>query len=93
MVREKGADVASIESYDEAEFDRLMAMNLRSIFLGMRHVIPVMLAQGAGAVVNRRGKSLRWQRILIALPVYVPGRCEGIMRTSTQSERHYDQAG
>ena len=44
--------LASIEAYDEAEFDRLMAVNLRSIFLGMRHVIPVMLAQGGGAVVN-----------------------------------------
>jgi NAD(P)-dependent dehydrogenase (short-subunit alcohol dehydrogenase family) len=44
--------VASIENYEEAEFDRLMAVNLRSIFLGMRHVIPVMLAQGGGAVVN-----------------------------------------
>ena len=44
--------VASIENYDEAEFDRLMAVNLRSIFLGMRHVIPVMLEQGGGAVVN-----------------------------------------
>ena len=44
--------VASIETYDETEFDRLMAVNLRSIFLGMRHVIPVMLEQGAGAVVN-----------------------------------------
>jgi NAD(P)-dependent dehydrogenase (short-subunit alcohol dehydrogenase family) len=44
--------VASIETYDEEEFDRLMAVNLRSIFLGMRHVIPVMLEQGGGAVVN-----------------------------------------
>ena len=44
--------VASIETYDEAEFDRLMAVNLRSIFLGLRHVIPVMLGQGGGAVVN-----------------------------------------
>jgi NAD(P)-dependent dehydrogenase (short-subunit alcohol dehydrogenase family) len=44
--------LASIETYDEAEFDRLMAINLRSIFLGMRHVIPVMLKQGGGAVVN-----------------------------------------
>ena len=44
--------IASIETYDEAEFDRLIAVNLRSIFLGMRHVIPVMLAQGGGAVVN-----------------------------------------
>ena len=44
--------LASIEAYDEDEFDRLMAVNLRSIFLGMRHVIPVMLGQGGGAVVN-----------------------------------------
>ena len=44
--------VASIETYDEVEFDRLMAVNLRSIFLGLRHVIPVMLRQGGGAVVN-----------------------------------------
>jgi NAD(P)-dependent dehydrogenase (short-subunit alcohol dehydrogenase family) len=44
--------VASIEEYDEAEFDRLIAVNLRSIFLGMRHVLPVMLQQGGGAIVN-----------------------------------------
>lgn len=44
--------VASIECYDEAEFDRIIAINLRSIFLGLRHVLPVMLAQGSGAVVN-----------------------------------------
>src|SRR5271154_3529589 len=44
--------LASIENYDEAEFDRLIAVNLRSIFLGMRHVIPVMLAHGGGAGGN-----------------------------------------
>ncbi|HXC58265.1 MAG TPA: SDR family oxidoreductase [Steroidobacteraceae bacterium] len=44
--------IASIEAYEEAEFDRLIAVNLRSIFLGLRHVIPVMLEQGGGAIVN-----------------------------------------
>jgi len=49
--------VASIETYDEEEFDRIIAVNLKGIFLGLRHVIPVMLAQGAngqrgGAIVN-----------------------------------------
>ena len=44
--------LASTEAYDIDEFDRLMAVNLRSIFLGMRFVLPVMLAQGAGAIVN-----------------------------------------
>ena len=44
--------IASIENYEEAEFDRLIAINLRSIFLGLRYVIPVMLEQGGGAIVN-----------------------------------------
>jgi NAD(P)-dependent dehydrogenase (short-subunit alcohol dehydrogenase family) len=44
--------IASIEDYDEAEFDRIIAINLRSIFLGLRYVIPVMLEQRGGAIVN-----------------------------------------
>jgi NAD(P)-dependent dehydrogenase (short-subunit alcohol dehydrogenase family) len=41
-----------LEQYDEAEFDRIISNNLRSIFLGLRHVAPVMLVQGGGAIVN-----------------------------------------
>ena len=41
-----------IHEYDVAEFDRIIAVNLRSQFLGLRHVIAVMVEQGAGAVVN-----------------------------------------
>jgi NAD(P)-dependent dehydrogenase (short-subunit alcohol dehydrogenase family) len=33
--------LGSIEGYDEAEFDRIIAVNLRGIFLGLRHVLPV----------------------------------------------------
>lgn len=44
--------IASIENYDVGEFDRLVAINLRGIFLGLRYVIPVMLEQGGGAIVN-----------------------------------------
>jgi NAD(P)-dependent dehydrogenase (short-subunit alcohol dehydrogenase family) len=38
--------------YEEAEFDKIIAVNLKGIFLGLRHVLPVMLRQGQGAVVN-----------------------------------------
>jgi NAD(P)-dependent dehydrogenase (short-subunit alcohol dehydrogenase family) len=38
--------------YDVAEFDRIIATNLRSMFLGLRFVLPVMVEQGRGAVVN-----------------------------------------
>jgi NAD(P)-dependent dehydrogenase (short-subunit alcohol dehydrogenase family) len=35
-----------------AEWDRLMAVNLRSMFLGARAVIPRMMDSGGGAIVN-----------------------------------------
>jgi NAD(P)-dependent dehydrogenase (short-subunit alcohol dehydrogenase family) len=44
--------VAPITDYDEATFDRLIAINLKGVFLGMKHVLPVMIAQGSGAIVN-----------------------------------------
>jgi NAD(P)-dependent dehydrogenase (short-subunit alcohol dehydrogenase family) len=35
-----------------AEWDRLMSINLRSMFLGARSVLPRMMAAGGGAIVN-----------------------------------------
>lgn len=44
--------VAPTAEYDEAVFDAVLAVNVRGVFLGLRHVLPVMLKQGSGAVVN-----------------------------------------
>jgi NAD(P)-dependent dehydrogenase (short-subunit alcohol dehydrogenase family) len=44
--------IAPTHEYDEAVFDRVIAVNLKGVFLGMRHVIPAMLDQGGGAIVN-----------------------------------------
>ncbi len=33
-------------------FDRIVAVNLRGVFLGMKHEIPALLASGGGAIVN-----------------------------------------
>jgi NAD(P)-dependent dehydrogenase (short-subunit alcohol dehydrogenase family) len=38
--------------YDEALFDAVIGVNLKGVFLGLRHVLPVMLRQKSGAVVN-----------------------------------------
>jgi NAD(P)-dependent dehydrogenase (short-subunit alcohol dehydrogenase family) len=44
--------IATTAEYDEAVFDAVMAVNVKGVFLGLRHVLPVMLKQGRGAVVN-----------------------------------------
>src|ERR1700686_1271156 len=44
--------VAPTHQYDEEMFDRVMAVNVKGVFLGLRHVLPVMLVQGRGSVVN-----------------------------------------
>ena len=37
---------------DEEQFDALVAVNLKGVFLGMKHAIPVMLRAGGGSIVN-----------------------------------------
>jgi NAD(P)-dependent dehydrogenase (short-subunit alcohol dehydrogenase family) len=44
--------VVPTQDYDEEVFDRVIAVNLKGVFLGMRHVLPVMVKQGSGAIVN-----------------------------------------
>ena len=41
-----------IQERTAEEFDRLMAVNLRGIFFGLKHEIPHMLQHGGGAIVN-----------------------------------------
>jgi NAD(P)-dependent dehydrogenase (short-subunit alcohol dehydrogenase family) len=36
----------------EEEWDRIVAVNLRGVFLCMKHEVPLMLEQGGGAIVN-----------------------------------------
>jgi NAD(P)-dependent dehydrogenase (short-subunit alcohol dehydrogenase family) len=37
---------------DEATFDRIMAVNVKGVWLCMKHQLPVMVAQRSGAIVN-----------------------------------------
>jgi NAD(P)-dependent dehydrogenase (short-subunit alcohol dehydrogenase family) len=43
---------APITDYDEAVFDQVIAVNVKGVFLGLRHVLPVMQKQKSGAIVN-----------------------------------------
>jgi NAD(P)-dependent dehydrogenase (short-subunit alcohol dehydrogenase family) len=44
--------IAPLAEYDVETFDRVMAINVRGVFLGLKHVLPLMMRKGAGAVVN-----------------------------------------
>jgi len=43
---------ASLLDVDEATFDRLFAVNVKSVYLAARHAVPVMRAQGGGVFLN-----------------------------------------
>ena len=44
--------IAEIAEYPLDEFERTMAVNVRGVFLGLRHVIPAMRRRGGGSIVN-----------------------------------------
>ena len=46
------AFAATVLETEEADWDRLMAVNLKSVFLTCKHAIPVMQRQGGGTIVN-----------------------------------------
>jgi NAD(P)-dependent dehydrogenase (short-subunit alcohol dehydrogenase family) len=54
MVNNAGIDgaMAPIVDCSEENFDRVVAVNLKGVFLGMKHAIPLLLASGGGSVIN-----------------------------------------
>jgi NAD(P)-dependent dehydrogenase (short-subunit alcohol dehydrogenase family) len=43
---------ATIVDTEEADFDHVIAVNLKGVWLGMKYQLPQMLEQGSGAIVN-----------------------------------------
>lgn len=43
---------ANLAAYDETDFDAIMAVNVKGVFLGLRYVLPMMLEQRSGSIVN-----------------------------------------
>ena len=44
--------VMPLTEYPEEVFDRVIAVNLKGVWLGMQHVVPGMIDRGGGAIVN-----------------------------------------
>ena len=52
-----GSAAGGVAEMLEESFDRQIDYNLKSVFLTCRHVIPIMIAQGGGAIVNTASSS------------------------------------
>jgi NAD(P)-dependent dehydrogenase (short-subunit alcohol dehydrogenase family) len=52
-----GSAAGGVAEMAEETFDRQIDYNLKSVFLACRHVIPVMIEQGGGAIVNTASTS------------------------------------
>jgi NAD(P)-dependent dehydrogenase (short-subunit alcohol dehydrogenase family) len=46
------AEMGDVVEVSEAEWDRVFAVNLKSAFLAMKHVVPIMKKQGGGSIIN-----------------------------------------
>ena len=57
LINNAGLSGAVPDRMDLAYFDKLMAVNARGNFLGMKYVIPVMQKAGGGAIVNMSSMS------------------------------------
>lgn len=73
--------MASTADYDEEVYERVMAVNARGVYLGMRHAIPIMLAGGGGSIVNTASMAA-----VVAFPQMV-GYCasKGAVRMMTKT--------
>jgi len=43
---------AALEEVSEADFDRVLAVNVKSVYLTARHLVPAMKARGSGCILN-----------------------------------------
>ncbi len=64
---------------DLEEWDRIIAIDLRGIFMSMKYEIPLMLKQGGGAIVNTSsGAELMRAQVISEEPIGRMGRPEEI---------------
>ena len=55
------AEIGGVVELPEEQWDRVMAVNLKSAFLTMKHVIPLMVVQGGGSIINISSVAgIRW---------------------------------
>ena len=82
-------DVRPLLDYSEEMFDCVFAVNVKAVWLGMKHVAPVMIKRGGGAIVNTA--SIAAMRASPGLVAYTASKhaVVGLTRTgSVELARH-----
>jgi NAD(P)-dependent dehydrogenase (short-subunit alcohol dehydrogenase family) len=77
--------VAPIDAYPEDVFDRVLAVNVRGVFLGMKYAVPALRDRGGGVVVNMA--SVAGLIGEAAIPAYVASKhaVVGLTKCAAQS--------
>jgi NAD(P)-dependent dehydrogenase (short-subunit alcohol dehydrogenase family) len=73
----------------EKKWDTILNINLKGVFLGSKHVIPVMLNQGGGVIINTA--STAGIVGLPGLPAYCASKAGVIQLTKTMALEYADQ--
>lgn len=47
-----GGAISSLVDFPDDSFELVMQINVRGVYLGMKHVVPVMLEAGSGSIIN-----------------------------------------
>ncbi len=76
-----GGALGPIESTSVADYDLTMDVLLKSVFLGMKHVAPVMKGQGSGSIISTA--SVAGLRVGYAPHLYSVAKCAVIHLTKT----------
>ncbi|WP_261566262.1 SDR family NAD(P)-dependent oxidoreductase [Frankia gtarii] len=82
-------DQTPIDEYTEAEWDRVIGINLKGPFLGMRYAIPVMLASGGGSIISTA--SIAAQVAFPNMSAYCASKGGLVMLTKTAAAEYAGQ--
>jgi len=82
--------VRPLEDYPEDVFDRVLAVNVRGVFLGLKYAHPVLRARGGGAIVNVSSVAGITGNPLISAYIASKHAVIGLTRSAAQS---YPAAG
>jgi 3alpha(or 20beta)-hydroxysteroid dehydrogenase len=82
--------VSALVDYPEDDFDRVVAVNLRGTFLGLKYVLPGMVERGSGSVINM--SSVAGERGLQGTSAYIASK-HGVLGLTRNAAAEVGGAG